>query len=121
MKFLCLVYTDPSQREQVSDSEMTEIIRDTLAYRDELRRNGQYILSGPLESADSATTVKVRAHQTLVTDGPFVETREQVGGFYLIEAANEAEAIELVTKMPPARIDAIEVRALTEHDLDSLA
>lgn len=115
MKFLCLVYTDSSHRERVSDSEMTEIIRDTLAYRDELRRHGQYILSGPLDSAESATTIRVRDGKTVVTDGPFVETKEQVGGFYLIEAANEAEAIELAKKMPPARVDAIEVRALTEH------
>ena len=117
MKFLCLVYTDSSQREQVSDSNMTEIIRDTLAYREELRRNGHYILSGPLDSAESATTIRVRAGETLVTDGPFVETKEQVGGFYLIEAANEAEAIELAKNMPPARVDAIEVRALTEHPI----
>jgi len=117
MKFLCLVYTDSSQREHVSDSDMTAIIRDTLAYREELRRNGHYILSGPLESAESATTVRVREGTTWVTDGPFVETKEQVGGFYLIEAASEAEAIELARNMPPARVDAIEVRALTEHPI----
>ena len=52
-----------------------------------------------------------------MTDGPFVETKEQVGGFYLIEAANEAEAIEIAKNMPPARVDAIEVRALTEHPI----
>lgn len=116
MKYLCLIYQDEAEVEAMSEREAREMVDAVLAYRDELREGGHYIASSPLQTVGSATTIRVRHGQLLMTDGPFAETREQVGGFYLIEARDLNEAIRLVAKMPPARLGSIEVRPLVEID-----
>jgi len=107
MKYLCLVYLDEKKLEEVRDSECK-------AYGDELRKTGHSIAAEALQSVDTATTVRVRNGNVSVTDGPFAETKEQLAGFYLIDAKDLNEAIQLASKIPPARVGSIEVRPVRE-------
>jgi hypothetical protein len=115
MKFLCLVYNEERPVDALSQSDYDAIVEDVLEYREELRRSGHYITSSPLESVRKAATIRIRGGKVSITDGPFAETREQLGGFYLIEAHDMEDAIRVATKMPPARLGCIEVRALRDH------
>ncbi len=115
MKFLCLVYNEERTVGALPERDYDAIVEDVLAYREELRRSGHYITSSPLEPVRTAATIRIRDGQASVTDGPFAETREQLGGFYLIEARDMEDAIRVASKMPPARLGCIEVRALREH------
>ena len=103
MKYLCLVYLDEKKLDQVRDEDCVEF--DT-----SVRSSGQCIASEALESVHAATTVRVRHGTVSVTDGPFAETKEQLGGFYMIEARDLNEAIQIASKIPPARVGCIEVR-----------
>lgn len=116
MKYLCLVYHDEAKINALPASEYDAIVREVLDYREGLRQGGHYITSSPLESVQAATTIRVRGGRVSITDGPFAETKEQLGGFYLIEARDLNEAIRLASRMPPARIGSIEVRPLKEFD-----
>src|ERR1700757_3021427 len=110
MKYLCLVYLDENRLEEVRDSECK-------AYGDELRRGGHSIAAEALQSVDTATTVRVRNGQMSVTDGPFAETKEQLAGFYLIDARDLNDAIQVAAKIPPAREGSIEVRPVRELEV----
>ena len=114
MKYLCLVYHEEPKIEALPQSEYAAIVDEVLDYREELRKSGHYITSSPLESVRTAATIRVRNGKVSVTDGPFAETKEQLGGFYLIEARDLNDAIQVASKMPPARLGCIEVRALKE-------
>jgi hypothetical protein len=114
MKYLCLVYHEEAAIDALPDREYDAVVADVRAYREELRRGGHYVYSSPLQPVRTATTVRVHQGKVTVTDGPFAETREQLGGFYLIEAADMDEAVRLAAKMPPARLGCIEVRAIKE-------
>jgi len=116
MKYLCLVYHEETTIDALPASEYNAIVDAVLDYREELRRGGHYITSSPLESVQTATTIRVRGGKVSITDGPFAETKEQLGGFYLIEATDLNEAIRLASQMPPARVGSIEVRPIKEFD-----
>ena len=105
MKYLCLVYGEESAIAGMDDNEC-------LAYDRELRDSGRCIASKALEPVTTATTVRVRHGKVSVSDGPFAETKEQLAGFYLVEARDLNEAISLAAKIPPARIGSIEVRPI---------
>ena len=105
MKYLCLVYLDEKRLDEVSDEDCVEF--DT-----SVRKSGQCIASEALESVHTATTVRVRHGKVSVTDGPFAETKEQLGGFYMIEARDLNEAIRIASKIPPARLGCVEVRPI---------
>ena len=105
MKYLCLVYLDEKRSDELADSEC-------LAYDAEIRKSGHCIASEALQSVETATTVRVRNGKVSVTDGPFAETKEQLAGFYLIEAKDLDEAIQLASGIPPARVGSIEVRPI---------
>ena len=107
MKYLCLVYLDEKKLEEVRDSECK-------AFGDELRKSGRTIAAEALQSVQSATTVRVRNGKVSVTDGPFAETKEQLAGFYLIDARDLNDAIQVAAKIPPAREGSIEVRPVRE-------
>jgi hypothetical protein len=107
MKYLCLVYLDEKRLDEVADSECK-------VYGDALRKGGHAIAAEALQSVHSATTVRVRNGNVSVTDGPFAETKEQLAGFYLIDARDLNEAIQLAAKIPPARVGSIEVRPVRE-------
>jgi hypothetical protein len=105
MKYLCLVYGEEQQLHSVPDTEC-------VAYDEALRQGGRCLASEALESARTATTVRVRNGKTSVTDGPFAESKEQLAGFYLIEARDLNDAIQVASRMPPARVGGIEVRPI---------
>jgi hypothetical protein len=107
MKYLCLVYLDEKRLEEVRDSECK-------AFGDELRKSGRTIAAEALQSVQSATTVRVRNGKVSVTDGPFAETKEQLAGFYMIDAGDLNEAIQIASRIPPARVGSIEVRPVRE-------
>ena len=114
MKYLCLVYHEEAAIEALPASEYDAIMGEVLAFREELRRSGHYLASSPLQPVRTAATVRVRGGKVSITDGPFAETREQLGGFYFIEARDLNEAIRLASWMPPARLGSIEVRPIKE-------
>lgn len=114
MKYLCLVYHEETKVDALSESEYDAIVSEVLAYREELRKSGHYIASSPLEPVQTATTIRVRNGKVSITDGPFAETKEQLGGFYLIEATDLNDAIRVASKMPPLRLGCIEVRPVRE-------
>jgi len=114
MKYLCLVYHEEAVIDALPKSEFDTIVSDTIAYRDELRRSGHYIASDALEYVQAATTIRVRNGKVSITDGPFAETKEQLGGFYIIEARDLNDAIRVASLMPPARRGSIEVRPIRE-------
>jgi hypothetical protein len=118
MKYLCLVYHVESDIEAMPESEYEAIVDEVLFYREELRESGNYIMSSPLQPVREAMTIRVRNGKVSVTDGPFAETREQLGGFYLIEAVDLNDAIRLASKMPPARIGCIEIRPLKDFSIE---
>jgi hypothetical protein len=119
MKFLCLAYEEEKKLTDLSASDWDALRRETIAYVDTLRNNGHLIVTHALKSATTARTVRVRDGRRSLTDGPFAETKEQLGGFFLIEARDLNEAIELATKWPSARLGSIEVRPIEDvlpHD-----
>ena len=105
MKYLCLVYLDEKRLDELPDEDCVEY--DTL-----IRNSGQCLASEALESVQTATTVRMRNGKLSVTDGPFAETKEQLAGFYMIEARDLNEAIQIAAKIPPARVGCVEVRPI---------
>ena len=114
MKYLCLVYVEEKKLYALSKSELEALNEASLAYDDALRKSGHYIVSNPLQSVRFAATVRTRDGKSVVTDGPFAETKEQLGGFVLIEARDLNEAIQVASKIPPGRFGCIEVRPIME-------
>ncbi len=115
MKFLCLAYEEEKKLNDLSRSEWDDLRNETLAYVGALEKGGHLIATHPLCSARTAATVRVRKGESLVADGPFAETKEQLGGYFLIEASDMQEAIRLAEKWPSARIGTIEVRPIEER------
>jgi len=115
MKFLCLAYEAEEIFKKMPRKEWHELREETLAYVESLRRGGHLIATHALQSAQTASTVQVRNGKLWMTDGPFIETKEQLGGFFLIEAASFEEAIELAGNWPSARLGTIEVRPIEEE------
>jgi hypothetical protein len=114
MKYLCLAYEEERVLNGLSQSEWHALRDETLAYVESLRQSGHLIDARPLQSATTASTLRVRKDTLSVTDGPFAETKEQLGGYFLIEAADLDEAIRIASKWPSARIGTIEVRPVEE-------
>ena len=115
MKYLCLAYEEQRKLDELSTSEWQALRKETLDYVDSLRRSGRLILTHALQSARTASTVRVRGGERHVTDGPYAETKEQIGGFVLVEARTLDEAVELAAKWPSARLGTIEVRPIEEE------
>ena len=103
MKYLCLVYLDEKRLDELPDE-------DCVAYDVAIRNSGHCIASEALQSVQTATTIRVRSGKVAVTDGPFAETKEQLAGFYMIEARDLNEAIQIAARIPPARVGSIEIR-----------
>ena len=114
MKYLCMVIVDEKKLNAMSESELQALDDESLAFDDTLRKRGHLIAAQALESVHAATTVRVRSGKVSVTDGPFAETNEQIGGFILIEAKDLNEAIQLASKIPAIRLGGVEVRPIKE-------
>src|SRR5438067_13833785 len=111
MKYMMLVYMD---EQAMTDEEREHCYVESAQLTQDLNTKGQYLGAGPLHSVTTATSVRVREGKRLVTDGPFAETREQLGGYYVVEAADLDEAISIAERIPPARFGTIEIRPVME-------
>ena len=114
MKYLCLAYEEEKKLNDLSQGEWDSLRRETLAYVEILRKSGHLVLTNALQSARKAATLRVRSGKVSVIDGPYAETKEQLGGFFLIEAKDRDEAIEVASRWPSARLGSIEVRPIEE-------
>ena len=114
MRYLCLIYLDEQAEAGKSEEEMGAIMEAYVKYTEELQGAGAMLAGEALQPTTTATTVQVRNSRTLTTDGPFAETKEQLGGFYMIEANNLDEAIAWAAKIPSATGGSIEVRPIME-------
>jgi hypothetical protein len=103
MKYLCLVYLDEKRLNELPDEDCVE-------FDSGIRKSGHCLASEALQSVQTATTVRVRNGKVAVTDGPFAETKEQLAGFYMIDAKDLDEALQIAAKIPPARVGSVEVR-----------
>jgi hypothetical protein len=112
VKYMLLICRDEPMWDKMSASERQEIYGKIVEISDELTARGQYLGGSPLFPSSSATSVRVRDGRRLVTDGPFAETREQLGGFYMVEAKDLDEAIAFAAQIPAARTGSIEVRPI---------
>ena len=111
MKYMLLVYMD---EQAMTDEERQHCYVESAQLTQELNGKGQYVAAGPLHPVATATSVRVREGKRLVTDGPFAETREQLGGYYIVEAKDLDEAMAIAERIPPARYGTIEIRPLME-------
>lgn len=105
MKYLCLVYLDEKRLDELADEDCVE-------FDAAIRKSGRCLASEALQSVQTATTVRMRNGKLSVTDGPFAETKEQLAGFYMIEARDLNEAIQIAAEIPPARVGCVEVRPI---------
>jgi hypothetical protein len=115
MKYLAIAYEEERKLNELSEAEWHVLRAETLDYVETLRRSGRLILTHALQSATTASTVRVRGGALSVTDGPFAETKEQIGGFFVFEASDLQEAIQVAAQWPSARIGSIEVRPIEEE------
>jgi hypothetical protein len=114
MKYLCLVYIEEKKLDALSESEWDALAGEALSYDEELRKKGHFIAAKALQPVQTATTVRVRNSKLSTTDGPFAETKEQLGGYYVIDARDLNEAVHVASKNPGARLGSIEVRPIRE-------
>jgi len=111
MKYMLLVYLD---EQALSEAEREHCYVESAQLTQQLNSTGQYLGASPLHPISTATSVRVRDGKRFVTDGPFAETREQLGGYYLIDACDLDEAIRIAERIPPARFGTIEIRPVME-------
>lgn len=112
MKYLLLIYENEASATGVSEADQGKIFQEYMDYTARIRKNGNYVAGEALQPVATATTVRVKNGKTLTTDGPFAETREQLGGFYMVEAKDLDEAIALAAGIPAVRSGSIEVRPI---------
>jgi hypothetical protein len=112
MKYMLLIYFD--EQASLSETERQECYAESTQLAHEIHSSGQYLAANPLQSTSMATSVRVRNGKRLVTDGPFAETREQLGGYFLIEAKDLDEALGIAARIPMARKGTVEVRPVID-------
>jgi hypothetical protein len=116
MKYLCLIYDDEKKWETMSKAEADAYMGEYFAFTDAIKGSGHHIAGHALQPVQTATTVRSRNGKLSTTDGPFAETKEQLGGYYLIEARDLNDALQVAQKIPSVRTGSIEVRPIQEFD-----
>ena len=114
MKYMLLVHHDEETFKHRPEAERTGLIRESVQLANDLHADGKYLSAAPLHPTSETMCVRVRDGKRLVTDGPFAETREQLGGYFLVDAKDRDEAMEIAARIPGARIGVVEVRQVTE-------
>ncbi|MGH9969689.1 MAG: YciI family protein [Pyrinomonadaceae bacterium] len=114
MKYMLLIYDNEQDWEKLTEAERQEIYREYRQLTQQIQSSGHYVTGSQLQPTAAAVSVRVRDGKQVVTDGPFAETREQLGGYYLIEARDLDEAKSIAGRIPSARVGTVEVRALVE-------
>jgi hypothetical protein len=112
MQFLCLIYETESLMAQQTEQQSAELIQEYMTYTDKITESGHFVAGDALQPTSTATTVRVRNGEVLITDGPFAETKEQLGGYYLLECDSLDEAINKASQIPSAKLGSIEVRPI---------
>jgi hypothetical protein len=115
MQYLLLIYEDEKVWVDMPEAERMRIYGEYMRYTDEIKKSGHWQAGAPLQPTHTATTVRVRDGKAAITDGPFAETREQLGGYYLVEAKDLDEATGLAARIPGAKVGSIEVRPVLPH------
>ena len=116
MRYLCLIYDEESKLNGMPKSEADQFMGEYFAFTEGIKQSGHYIGGEALQPVQTATTVRVRNGKVSTTDGPFAETKEQLGGYYLINARDLNDAIQVAAKIPSARIGTVEVRPIMEFN-----
>jgi hypothetical protein len=116
MKYLCLIYEDEAAWGKMPKAEADTMMGEYFAYTADIKRSGHYLGGNALQPTQTASTVRVRKGKVSTTDGPFAETKEQLGGYYLIEAKDLNDAIQVAARIPSARAGSIEVRPIMEYN-----
>ena len=119
MQYLLLIYGNESQFNQLSQGEQDKILQEYGEFSKNIAQSGHMRGGNELDRVSKAKTVRVRAGKRTVTDGPFAETKEQLGGYYLVEAKDLEEALGLAARIPSARWGSIEVRPIIPHEIPS--
>ena len=114
MKYLCLIYDEEKTLGAMSKSDSDAFMGEYFAFTEGIRKSGHYVAGEALQPVNTATTVRIRGGKLSTTDGPFAETKEQLGGFYMIEARDLNDAIQVASKIPSARLGSIEVRPVVD-------
>ena len=117
MKYLCLIYDEEKKLESMPKTESDAFMGEYFAFTSGIKQSGHYLGGNALQPVSAATTVRVRNGKVSTTDGPFAETKEQLGGYYLIEARDLNDAIQVASKIPSARFGSIEVRPIIDYSL----
>ena len=112
MKYLCLIYDDERQWEHMAQAEAEAMMGEYFAFTDAIKKSGHHLGGEALQPSNTATTVRVRHGKISTTDGPFAETKEQLGGYYLINAKDLNDAIQVASRIPSAKMGSIEVRPI---------
>ncbi len=114
MKYLCLIYDDEKQMSGMAKADADAFMGEYFAFTNDIKQSGHYVAGEALHPVHTATTVRIRQGKVSTTDGPFAETKEQLGGFYLVEAKDLNEALHIAAKIPSARYGSIEVRPIVD-------
>jgi len=112
MRYLCLIYDEEKKLGTMPKSEADAFMGDYFAFTEGIKKSGHYVGGEALKPVHTATTVRIRGGKISTTDGPFAETKEQLGGYYLIEARDLNDAIQVASKIPSARLGSVEVRPI---------
>ncbi len=121
MRYLCLIYLDEKELAAMPEKDMNELNRRHLQLNDELVDSGHFVEAEALQPASAATCVRVRNGRTTLMDGPYAETKEMVAGFYVIEARDLNEAIQVAARLPSAPLGTVEVRPCRDLEVDGVA
>ena len=119
MKYMCLICAEKVM-EHLTEADAAEHFQEYAEFTENIKKNGHFVSANRLKPADTAITIRVRNGKVLMTDGPFAETKEQLGGYYLIEAKDLNEAIHVASKIPGARRGCVEIRPIAD-DAQTLA
>jgi hypothetical protein len=116
MKYLCLIYDDEKQWQKFPKEVQDQYMGEYMAFSDSIKKSGQFVGANQLQPVHTATVVRSRNGKVSTTDGPFAETKEQLGGYYLIEAKDLNDAIQVASRIPSAKSGSIEVRPIVERN-----
>jgi hypothetical protein len=114
MQYMLLIYDAEKELAKMSKEEGEQFFGEYMKFTAEIQASGNYVAGDPLQSVETATTVRIRSGKTQIVDGPFAETREQLGGYYVIKAKDLDEATKIAARVPSARIGSIEIRPIQE-------
>jgi hypothetical protein len=116
MRYLCLIYEDEKNWMKMPKEQSDAVMGEYFSFTDGIKKSGHYVGGEALQPTEAATTVRVRNGKISTTDGPFAETKEQLGGYYLIDAKDLNDAIQVAAKIPSARFGEVEIRPIMEFD-----